>query len=437
MLAKLKSLIAIDNPFRLYYHLLRAIAANLIYRFPSRGFTIIGVTGTNGKTTTSNIIAKGLRASGRKVFMFSTVNVIVDDEEFTNTSKMTSPDPFLLQKLFVEAKKKGCDIAVIETSSHALKMHRVWGLDYDISVLTNITQDHLDLHHTMKDYVATKLKLFKRLITSARKDGIKKTGIINIDSDYKDLFLAETYDNLYTYGMSNEANLKPKEIFAKKEYSEFDLSIPWGMMHIQTPLRGTFNIYNLLAAIGVFVALGMKPKQIEESVAIVQGVPGRMEEVKSKEGYSVFIDYAHTPDALEQVLKTLRNIEGTKRLITVFGATGDRDRIKRPIMGEIVSTLSDVIILTQDDDYSEKVERIIKDVLPGIERKEGEGFWIIADRKEAIRTALITAKKGDIVLVAGKGDEHVLVTNSGSIPWHDKTIVEAILKDIEDNTILK
>lgn len=226
MLAKLKSLIAIDNPFRLYYHLLRAIAANLIYRFPSRGFTIIGVTGTNGKTTTSNIIAKGLRASGRKVFMFSTVNVIVDDEEFTNTSKMTSPDPFLLQKLFVEAKKKGCDIAVIETSSHALKMHRVWGLDYDISVLTNITQDHLDLHHTMKDYVATKLKLFKRLITSARKDGIKKTGIINIDSDYKDLFLAETYDNLYTYGMSNEANLKPKEIFAKKEYSEFDLSIP-------------------------------------------------------------------------------------------------------------------------------------------------------------------------------------------------------------------
>lgn len=208
-------------------------------------------------------------------------------------------------------------------------------------------------------------------------------------------------------------------------------------MHIQTPLRGTFNIYNLLAAIGVFVALGMKPKQIEESVAIVQGVPGRMEEVKSKEGYSVFIDYAHTPDALEQVLKTLRNIEGTKRLITVFGATGDRDRIKRPIMGEIVSTLSDVVILTQDDDYSEKVERIIKDVLPGIERKEGEGFWIIADRKEAIRTALITAKKGDIVLVAGKGDEHVLVTNSGSIPWHDKTIVEAILKDIEDNTILK
>jgi len=175
MLAKLKSFVALDNPFRLYYHLLRAIGANLKYGFPSKGFTIIGVTGTNGKTTTSNIIAKGLRASGRNVFMFSTVNIIVGDEEFTNTSKMTSPDPFLLQKLFSEAKKKGCDIAVIETASHGIKMHRVWGLDYDIAVLTNITQDHLDLHHTMKDYVNTKLKLFKGLITATRKDGVKKS----------------------------------------------------------------------------------------------------------------------------------------------------------------------------------------------------------------------------------------------------------------------
>lgn len=226
MIQQLRALISLDNPFRLFYHFLRAVAANIMYRFPSKGFTIIGVTGTNGKTTTSNIIAKGLKASGRKVFLFSTVNIIVDDEEFTNSSKMTSPDPFLLQKLFYEAKKKGCDIAVVETASHGIKMHRNWGLAYDIAVLTNITQDHLDLHRTMKDYVNTKLKLFKSLITATRKDGIKKTAIINMESDYKELFLAETYDSIYTYGMSNDANLKPQNILSKKDFTEFGLTIP-------------------------------------------------------------------------------------------------------------------------------------------------------------------------------------------------------------------
>jgi len=437
MIQKLKSLIALDNPFRLYYHLIRAVIANVMYKFPSKEMTIIGVTGTNGKTTTSNIIAKGLRESWKKVFMFSTVNIIIDDEEFTNHSKMTSPDVFLLQKLLAEAKKKGCEIAVIETASHGLKMHRVWGIEYDIAVLTNITQDHLDLHRTMHDYVQTKLKLFKHLITNYRKDGVKKTAVINLDSEYKDLFLAETFDSLYTYGMNTDANIAPKNVKASREFTSFDLDIPGGKMKIQTPLRWDFNVYNLLAAIWVFVSLGMKPDQIEKSLAQVSWVPGRMEEVKSESGFSVFVDYAHTDDALENVLTTLREIEWIQRIITVFWATGDRDKTKRPIMWEVVSRLSDVVVLTQDDDYTEKTESIIKDVLPGIERKEWEDFWIIGDRKEAIRTALITAKKGDIVLIAGKWDEHSLVTNQGHIPWHDRTIVEEILKDIEDNTFLK
>jgi len=169
MLQKLKRLIALDNPFRLYYHQIRAIIANMIYKFPSRGMTIIGVTGTNGKTTTSNIIARGLKKTGKKVFLFSTVNIIIGDKEYTNNTKMTSPDVFLLQKLLAEAKALGCEIAVIETSSHSILMHRNYGLDYDIAVLTNITQDHLDLHKTMKNYVATKLKLFKGLIIAKRK----------------------------------------------------------------------------------------------------------------------------------------------------------------------------------------------------------------------------------------------------------------------------
>ena len=174
--------------------------------------TIIGVTWTNGKTTTCNIIAKGLRESGKKVLMFSTVNVILDEDEYTNDSKMTSPDAFVLQKLLAEAKKRWCEVAVIETASHGIKMHRVWGIQYDFAVLTNISQDHLDLHRTMKDYVGTKLKLFKDLIIFERKDGVKKTGVINVDSDYKEMFLAETYDSLYTYGMAFEANLHPENI---------------------------------------------------------------------------------------------------------------------------------------------------------------------------------------------------------------------------------
>lgn len=334
--------------------------------------------------------------------MFSTVNIILGDDEYTNNSKMTSPDVFVLQKLLAEAKKRGCEIAVIETASHGIKMHRVWGIQYDFAVLTNISQDHLDLHRTMKDYVNTKLKLFKDLIIKDRKDGVKKTGIINIDSDYKDVFLAETYDSLYTYGMAFEANLHPQNIKNSKNFTQFTLDIPGGSMKVETPLRGVFNIYNLLAAIGVFVGVGMKPQEIERITKLIQTVPGRVEEIKSSDGFSVFIDYAHTPDALENVLGTLKDIEGTKRVITVFGATGDRDTTKRPIMGEVVSRLSDVVIVTQDDDYSEKPEKIIKDILPGIERKQGEDFWIIIDRKEAIRTALVMAQPGDVVLVAGK-----------------------------------
>ena len=399
--------------------------------------TIIGITGTNGKTTTSNIVAEWLRASGRKVFMFTTVNIMIGDEVFTNHSKMTSPDAFELQRWFSVAKKEGCDIAVIETASHGIKMHRVWGLDYDISVLTNITQDHLDLHRTMEDYVNTKLKIFKKLMYYARKPGIKKTWIINIDSEYHELFLAETYDSLYKYGMGYDANLRAEKIKNTRDSMNFTVQMPGKSLDIKTHLRGNFNVSNILAAIGVFAALGIDRETIPQIVSEIKWVPGRMEEVKSLEGFSVFIDYAHTADALENVLETLGEMKEKWRIITVFGCTGDRDTTKRPIMGQVVSRLSDIVIVTQDDDYTENPQKIIKDILPGIDRKQWEDFWIIVDRREAIRTALVTAKKGDIILLAGKWDEHALLTNSWPVEWHEKTIVEQMLEEIDDNTILK
>ncbi len=436
MLKKIKNLIALDNPFRLLYHKIRAITANIYYGFPSKNMIIVWVTWTNWKTTTSNIIAKWLRISWKKVFMFSTVNIILWDEEYTNETKMTSPDVFELQRLLREAKKAWCEYAVIETASHWIKMNRIWWINYDVVVLTNITQDHLDLHKTMNDYVKTKLEIFKNLITYKRKNWIKKTAIINIESDYSNQFIAETYDNLYTYWKTWNCNLKAIDIKNTVDWTSFTLELPWKNILINSKLRWDYNVDNLLAAIWVLISFWIERNEISKIIESINWIPGRMEEIKNIEWFKIFIDYAHTADALEKVLETLKKIKWKWKIITVFWATGDRDRIKRPIMWEVVSRLSDIVILTQDDDYSEKTEDIISDILPWIDRIEWDNFWIISDRENAIRTALITAEKWDIVIIAWKWDEHVMVTNDWLIEWHDKDVVEKILEWLDNNKII-
>jgi len=436
MLKKLKTFIALDNPFRLLYHKLRAVIANLVYRFPSKEMTIIWVTGTNGKTTTSNIIAKSLQAAGKKVFMFTTVNIIIWDEEYTNNSKMTSPDAFYLQKLLYQAKQAWCEIAVIETASHGIKMHRVWWIDYDISVLTNITQDHLDLHKTMEDYVNTKLQIFEKLITYNRKPWVKKSAIINAGSKYADLFIDQTYDSLYTYWTSS-ANLQAKNIVSSISGTTFDVTLPGRVLSIQTSLIWDFNVENILAAIWVGVSLWIDTDIIKKSIAEVTTVPGRMDEVYNDFWYKIFVDYAHTQDALEKVLSNVKKLSGINNIITVFWATWDRDKTKRPLMGQIVDQYSDKVILTQDDDYTEDTMAIIKDVLPWINRKQSENFWVIPDRKQAIRTAIVWAEPNDVIVLAGKWDEHVLMTNAWPIEYHEKTFVQQVLQEIDSNSLVK
>ena len=436
MLKKFKSLISLDNPFRLLYHKLRAIIANIYYGFPSKNMIIVWVTGTNWKTTTSNIIAKWLRLAWKKVFMFSTVNIILWDDEYLNETKMTSPDVFELQRLLKEAKKAWCEIAVIETASHWIKMHRIWWIQYDIIALTNITQDHLDLHKTMDDYVNVKLEIFKKLITYKRKAGVKKTAIINIESNYSDLFIDETYDNLLIYWKSWNTNLKAINIVSSIDKTTFEVELPWKNFIINTKLKWDYNIENILAAIWVFISFWISQDKISEIVGKIDWIPWRLEEVKNLEWMKIFIDYAHTADALEKVLETLNNIKAKWKIITVFWATWDRDRTKRPIMWWIVSQLSDIVILTQDDDYSEKTQDIISEVVPGINRIEWDNFWIIPNREEAIKTAIITAEKNDIILIAWKWDEHVMITNEWAIEWHDKTVVENILQWLDDNKII-
>ncbi len=434
-MSSFKKLFALDNPARLFYHKVRAILANFIYGFPSKNMIIIGVTGTNWKTTTSNIIAKWLRAAWKKIFMFTTVNIIIWDKEYVNDTKMTSPDAFLLQRLLKQAKDEWCEIAIIETASHGIKMSRVWWLEYDIAVLTNITQDHLDLHKTMKDYVNTKLKLFKNLITYERKSWVKKTAVINVWSEYSELFIWETYDSMYLYWIWNWSSLTASNIRIENSLTKFEVKLPWKIATIETKLKWDFNIENILASIWVFMSFGISWDDIIELIKKIDWVPGRMELVENDFNADIIVDYAHTPDALEKVLTTLIWI-WYKKIVTVFWATWDRDKTKRPIMWEIVSKYSDIVILTQDDDYSENSENIIKDVLPWINRVEWEDFFIIPTRKEAIELGISSIKEGDVLLVAGKWDEHIMMTNSWPIEWHDKTIIKEILKNIDDNKII-
>ena len=432
----LKSLIPLDNPLRLFYHKLRAISANIMYGFPSKKMLIIWVTGTNWKTTTCNLIAKWLRKQGKKVFMFTTVNVIIWEKEFVNNTKMTSPDPFLLQKYLKKAKDEWCEIAVIETASHWIKYNRVWWLNYDICVLTNITQDHLDLHRTMKDYVKTKLRIFKNLISYERKPGIKKIAILNSNSAYLDEFLEQTYDSLYLFWNWLKSNVSQSNVRFEKWITKFDVISAWTLINIESDLIWDFNIENILAAVSVFIALWYGNKDISEMIKEVKWVPGRMEKVENEFWIDIFIDYAHTEDALEKVLKNLKQYNYNK-IITVFWATWSRDKTKRPKMWKVVDNNSDIIILTQDDDYAEKTEVIMKEVTEWIKRKQWENFWTIATRREAIEAWIFAAEKWDCVLIAWKWDEHVMVTNDWPIKWHDKTVVLEILEAVKQNKIVK
>ncbi len=399
---------------------------------------IIGITGTKWKTTTTNLIAKWLTLAGKKVAMFSTVNMMIDGKISENNLKMTSPGPFVLWKFLSDAKKAGCEYAVIETSSHALYYHRVHGLRYDVAVLTNLSQDHLDLHKTMENYAQTKLQLFKNLYKYGIRKGVRKVGVVNIDSDYASTFLSKdvVVDTMYTIGMGSSAQIRAENIVHTLSGSEFDIRIPSNLFHCKTRLQGDFNIQNILSAVAVLMSQKVDITKIQEIIADFSGVPGRLEEIPNYKNAKIFVDYAHTEASLESVLKTVRSIDGIKRVITVFGATGDRDRTKRPKMGKIVDTLSDIVILTDDDTYTEDSYKIIREVSAGIHRKQWNNFWIIPSREDAIRTALIMLQAGDVLLVAGKWAETVQVTQKWPIPYNDRKVIERILMEIEAHVMV-
>ena len=379
-------------------HLALAIGANAAYRFPSRGLTIIGVTGTDGKTTTSNLIYHILRKAGIKAAVITTIGAEIDGTLYDTGFHVTTPSSFSIQKYINIAKKKGCTHLVLEVTSHALDQNRVWGIKFDVGVLTNITREHLDYHKNYSAYVDAKLRLFKR----------SKVSIINSNGVwFERVVQAIPKKNLISYSLHGENN--------------DDLSIINLPFQIKTKLIGNFNLENIIAASAAAITLGIDPILIDEAVQDFEAPIGRQQIVGVKNGPLVMVDFAHTSNSFANILPEIRKKTAGK-LIHVFGAAGERDSGKRPEMGKVASFYDDIIILTSEDPRSEKYETINSDIKAGI--ADDKKVYEIKDRGKAIELALTIAKSGDTVVITGKG--HELSINYGNCekPWSDQEAVK-------------
>ncbi|MBI4034611.1 UDP-N-acetylmuramoyl-L-alanyl-D-glutamate--2,6-diaminopimelate ligase [Candidatus Saccharibacteria bacterium] len=404
-------------------HLAEAVLFNVINGFPARGLKIIGVTGTDGKTTTCFSIHKVLSQAGYKVGLMTTVSYGLGEDLKPQQRHMTTmPAPVLLKQI-KQLKKAGAQWLVLETTSHALAQHRVWGIPYSIAVLTNISHEHLDYHGSFDRYLAAKKKLFSQ--TAANKKGLR-TGVINADDASAGLFKTITPVTL-TYGIKT-GDLKARDIKLTASGSDYNAEISDTKYAIACHLPGRFNIYNSLAAVAVGRIVGLSPKQIERGIATLAIVPGRMESIDEGQDFKAYVDYAVTPSALESVLKTLKDITAG-RLILVFGATGDRDKSKRPMMGEIAAKNADAIFLTDDETYTEDPAAIRQAVRQGIEAAGGaKKTTEIADRRQAIKAAMKAASKDDLVLITGIGHQSTRNMGGREEAWDEVSIVRELLK---------
>lgn len=391
------------------------------YGNPARNLRVIAVTGTNGKTTTVNYINEILKEAGLTTAMFSTALIEVAGQTQLNDLNATVGTTKRMQEFFRDAKKAHVDYVVLEITSHALHQHKLDTVPIEVAVMTNLTQDHLDYHKTMEQYASAKGMLFART---------PKFIVLNRDDDWFEFFdKYQAGSQKITYGTHDEAEAKIDYVKLYKKGSEATVIIDHQTkLNLATALPGKYNVYNMTAAASVAYLLGLKLTDIVEGVANLEGVPGRFERVVEGLGYDVIVDYAHTPDAMEKLLEAAKAIT-TNRVIIVFGATGDRDKGKRPIMGEIAARQADRIILTDDESYSEDPAMIRSEVMAGIERAGGEAKTIeLGDRREAIEKALSIAKKGDIVLITGMGHEQFRIVNGQRLPWNDGDVVRELTK---------
>lgn len=403
------------------YRLSRAKLLSARYGHPAKHLRVIAVTGTNGKTTTVNFLNEILKEAGQKTAMFSTATIEIVGEARRNDLNATVASTAAMQQFFRDAKQAHVDFVVMEFPSHAIHQHKLHGVPVEMAIMTNLTQDHLDYHGTMEAYAEVKSRLFA---------SEPKFIVLNRDDEwfeYFDRFPAS--EQKITYGKHKEAEAHIDRVKLYRKGTEATVTIDHQTtLELATNLPGEFNAYNMTAAVAASYLLGLKLNDIVEGVANLEAIPGRFERIETDKPFDIVVDYAHTPDGLEKLLTAARSIT-KNRVLLVFGATGDRDKGKRPIMGEIAARLADRIFLTDEESYSEDPALIRQMVYKGIESIKGSEMKTteIADRRDAIEKALSVAKKGDTILITGMGHEVYRIVNGKRIPWNDSDVVRDIL----------
>jgi UDP-N-acetylmuramoyl-L-alanyl-D-glutamate--2,6-diaminopimelate ligase len=396
-----------------------AILSANYFGHPSKALKLVGVTGTNGKTTTTHLIRSIFESAGMKAGLIGTIEYRIGNTVVPATH--TTPESLELNALFADMRQQRCTAVTMEVSSHALHQSRAYGLNFDVAVFTNLTQDHLDYHGTMDAYLQAKKILFDTLTPSAR-------AVTNIDDVYGQTIIASTPAARMTYSAAKRADVRAEDIGLRIEGTTFRIVHNDEATTISSSLVGRFNVYNMLAAFSAGVALGLPKETIRKGIESVQNVRGRFERMRSPKGWTAIIDYAHTPDALEKCLLTIHDVlprENRGKVITVFGAGGDRDKAKRPLMGAIAGKLSDTVVVTSDNPRTEDPETILDEIIRGLPKRTK--FIREVDRRAAIRKAAQMAGAGDIVLIAGKGHEDYQVLGTKKIHFSDREVVQEVL----------
>lgn len=410
-----------------YGHLGESVLMNIRYGFPGRKLRVIGVTGTNGKTTTSFMIHRLLHESGVKVALLTTVANGIGDNIIPQSEHITTAQAGILQKKLREYADAGVEWVVVETSSHSLAQHRVWGIPYEIAVMTNITHEHLDYHGTFEKYVEAKRRLFK----IANRHGLR-FGVVNAQ-DPSAIKFVKTVANHTTYGIG-VGSLEARDVQLKADHTSYKATIGSDSYNIKVNIPGEFNVSNSLAAIAVGRKLGLSKIEIEKGIAALKGVEGRMNVIDEGQKFQVIVDFASTPDAFERIFESVRPLTKGK-LIAVFGSAGRRDEAKRPIQGRIAGQNADIIIVTEEDDRDVDGNQILEEIAVGARgagKKDGKDLFLILNREEAIGFAMTQATSSDdVIVLLGKGHELTIERADGTYPWNEAGVARAALQALK------
>lgn len=408
-------LFAVVEPFG---HKCETILAQLYYGFPARGMCIIGVTGTDGKTTTTTLIWNMLKDAGINAGYMTTIGYGTPTEQHANYVHMTTMAAFPMLRRIKELKAKGVGTIVLETTSHALAQNRVWGIPYSVAVMTNVGHEHLDYHRTFERYREAKRRLFK--LTGRNRNGLQ-AGIINAEDPSAKLFAGDLPHPL-TYGVK-AGDIRAEQIKTTPTGSQYVVRRGKEALHINVNIPGSFNVYNSLAAVGVGLTLGLTRQQIERGIDSLQAVEGRMTSVDADQDFNVVVDFAHTPDSFEKLLSDMRQqVAKPNRLIVAFGSAGRRDETKRAIQGGIAGKYADIVVVTEEDDRDIDGNMIMEQIAGGAEasgKTRDQDLFLVHDRTEAIQFAINQAKPGDTVMLLGKGHEKTIERADGEHPWDE------------------